>query len=64
MMGVNKIELAFVFGKLLCLTMCLDLCNVVLTNKTQHDNQACLKLQRVKMGALEVGRNECSGKIL
>jgi hypothetical protein len=63
-MCVNKIELAFVFGKLLCLMMCLKLHNVVLTNKTQHGNQACLKLQQVEMGALEVGRNECSGKIL
>jgi hypothetical protein len=63
-MHVNKIKLAFVFGKLLHLTMCLDLSNVVLTNKTQHVNQACLELQRVEMGALEIGRNECSGKIL
>ncbi len=64
MMHVNEIEFAFVFVKLLRLTMHLDLCYVVLTNKTQHGNQACLKLQRVKSGALEVGRYECSGKTL
>jgi hypothetical protein len=59
---VNEIKLTFVFGKLLCLAMHLDLCYVIQTNKTQHGNQACHKLQQVERGALEVGRNECSAK--
>jgi hypothetical protein len=63
-MHINEAKLAFVFGKLLHLAMCLNLCYVVLTKKTQHGNQACLKLQQVERSALEVGRNECSGKIL
>ena len=64
MLGINKIKFSFDFGKFLSLTMCFDLCNVVLANKTQDSNQACFESQGLKRGALDVGGNKQSRKVL
>jgi hypothetical protein len=58
MLGINKIKFSFNFGKFLSLTMCFDLCNVVLANETQDSNQACFEFQQLKRGALDVGGNK------
>ena len=63
-LGINKIKFSFVFGKLLSLTMCFDLCNVILANKTQDSNRACFEFQQLNRGALDVGGNKQSRKVL